>query len=793
MSALHRPRELPTLAVHADRGVEDTDDIAPPIHVTTTFDSDHDGTYSYSRHEQPTRRRLEQVLDALEGGRSIVYPSGQAAAYALLRRLRPRRIAVTGGYFGTHDLFRHLAHDGLEVMPLDGELRLGDLVWLETPKNPACEIEDIEWHCGRAHEVGATVCVDSTLATPVLQNPLTLGADVVVHSSTKFLAGHSDALGGVLVVADKALAASLRDDRETTGAILGNLEAWLTLRSLRTLSARVSWQSSSAAGIAAWLSERVPRVWHPSLRSHPGFEIAQRQMSGGGGVFAFELEDPEQAQSFPCRLRLFRSAVSLGGVETLIDWRHRHDPLVSPMLLRVSVGLESPSDLIDDLEQALGRGRRSATGGEGSTVDTGHARSNELFHLGQQLLPAGVSSPIRTFAEVTGGPVFPARARGSHLVDVDGNEYVDFVCALGPLILGHAHPTVTRAIRRQAELGTVYGLPTEQEYSLAGRILDTTASLDRIRFVCSGTEAVMSALRLAKAYTGRPKILTFEGCYHGHSDIVLAESGSSQEPAVLRARYNSVDDVQAVFATWGHELAAAIVEPYACNMGLVLPEPGFLAALRTACSEAGTLLVFDEVVTGFRLQFGSVSPALEVEPDLTTFGKIIGGGTPIGAYGGKHALMRLLEDRATLFQGGTFAGNPLSIAAGLATLDELQRPGTYEGLERLGQRLEDGIRRGFSRSGLRYGFERKGSICSFILIEGVERVRDHAGASRQDAALYADFHGQMVQRGFLMPPSVEETFFLSTAHTEAEIDAFATAAVEVLTELTQEKASTQRL
>lgn len=343
----------PTLAIHADRGVETTDDVAPPIHVTTTFGDQYEAAYTYSRDDQPTRRRLECVLGALEGGHAVAYPSGQSAAYGLLRHLKPRRVAVNRGYFGTHDLFRYLEADGLEVVALDEEVAEGDLLWLETPKNPACEIEDIAHHAGLARSAGATVCVDSTLATPALQNPLSLGADVVLHSSTKFLAGHSDALGGVLVVNDEPSSRALREDRETTGAIPGTLEVWLTLRSLRSLWSRVGWQSSSAARLAEWLATRVPRVWHPSLPSHPGYQVAKRQMRGGGGVLAFELESAEQAKALPARLRLFRKAVSLGGVESLVDWRHGLDPLVPATLVRISVGLESTDDLIDDLGGAL--------------------------------------------------------------------------------------------------------------------------------------------------------------------------------------------------------------------------------------------------------------------------------------------------------------------------------------------------------------------------------------------------------------------------------------------------------
>lgn len=341
-----------TLAIHADDDLADSADVAPPLHTSTTFLAGQ-GEFSYARDNHPTRQRLEQVLGALEGGFAVAYPSGQAATYAAMRHWRPRRVALERGYHGTHAILAGLEEEGVQVIPLDAELEKGDLVWLETPKNPTCELVDITEAARRAHAVGAAVAVDSTFATPVLQNPLALGADIVMHSSTKFLAGHSDAMGGVLVVGGEEQAQRLRMERTVSGAIPGALECWLTLRSLRTLNVRVTRQCENAVQLAQWLEGRVARVWHPSLPSHPGYEIGQRQMRGPGAVMAIELESSEAARSLPSRLRLFRDATSLGGAESLIEWRYKHDPLTTPTLLRVSVGLEEAEDLIADLEQGL--------------------------------------------------------------------------------------------------------------------------------------------------------------------------------------------------------------------------------------------------------------------------------------------------------------------------------------------------------------------------------------------------------------------------------------------------------
>jgi cystathionine gamma-synthase len=344
-----------TLALHADDGIEPGPDISPPIHTTTTYEADNAQGLVYGRNDHPTRLRLEAILGALEGGHAAVYGSGLAAVTALMHHLHPRRVAIDGGYHGTYAVLGQWAPLGVEVVPLATDLRKGDLLWIESPKNPQCEVYDIAEAARRAHAAGAWLAVDSTFATPVLQCPLDLDADFVMHSSTKFLSGHSDALGGVLAVRDSERGAQLRRERAVQGNVLGVLETWLTLRSMRTLSIRVQRQSESATRLAGWLKAHVPKVWHPSLPGHPGFEIAKEQMRGPGGVLSIELETEAQARALPAKLKLLHDATSLGGVESLIEWRRRHDTKAPPALLRVSVGLEHPDDLIEDFRQALGR------------------------------------------------------------------------------------------------------------------------------------------------------------------------------------------------------------------------------------------------------------------------------------------------------------------------------------------------------------------------------------------------------------------------------------------------------
>jgi cystathionine gamma-synthase len=347
-----------TLAIHADAGLERDPDVAPPIHVSTTFTADNADGLVYARNEQPTRRRLEAVLGALEGGSAVVYASGQAAATAALLHLLPRRVAIArGGYHGTHAAVDALRPCGVEKVALDAALAKGDVVWLETPKNPTCDIQDVAAHAERARAAGARVVVDGTFATPVLQRPLALGADLVMHSMTKFLSGHSDAMGGVLVARDADIADALRRARTVSGAIPGALETWLVLRGVRTLGIRVRRQSETAARLAAFLEPRAARVWHPSLASHPGHAVAARQMTGFGSILSIELGSEEAARDLPRHLAFWRDATSLGGVESLLEWRRRHDPEAPPALLRMSVGLEDFEDLARDLEAGLAKVR----------------------------------------------------------------------------------------------------------------------------------------------------------------------------------------------------------------------------------------------------------------------------------------------------------------------------------------------------------------------------------------------------------------------------------------------------
>jgi cystathionine gamma-synthase len=357
MRGMHDEKLRPdTVALHADEGLERSPDVAPAIHVSTTYAADNEEGLVYARAEHPTRRRLEAVLGALEGGHAVVYASGQAAATAALLHLRPARVAIArGGYHGTHAAIDALSPLGVAKVPLDAPLAKGDLVWLETPKNPTCEIQDVAAHARRAHAAGAAVVVDGTFATPVLQKPLELGADLVYHSVTKLLAGHSDALAGVLVARDPAVAARLRDERTVTGAVPGALETWLALRGVRTLGLRVRRQTETATALAAWLAPRVARVWHPSLPLHPGHALAAAQMRGPGPILSIELASEAQARALPRELALFRDATSLGGVESLVEWRRKHDPEAPPALLRLSIGLEDPDDLVRDLERGLAR------------------------------------------------------------------------------------------------------------------------------------------------------------------------------------------------------------------------------------------------------------------------------------------------------------------------------------------------------------------------------------------------------------------------------------------------------
>ncbi len=423
------------------------------------------------------------------------------------------------------------------------------------------------------------------------------------------------------------------------------------------------------------------------------------------------------------------------------------------------------------------------------------ARSELLFAEAQRHLPGGVNSPVRAFRAVGGAPRFVERASGCRLWDVDGNEYIDYVCSWGPLIAGHAHPHVVAAIQRAAERGTSYGAPTEAEVRLAALVKDAFPSIELVRFVNSGTEATMSALRLARAATGRDLIVKFDGGYHGHADGLLVQAGSGAltlgvpdspgVPAAAAAQtlslpYNDAAAARRAFERRGEAIAAVIVEPVAGNMGVVPPVAGFLETLRELCTRYGSVLIFDEVITGFRIAWGGAQERYGLRPDLTCLGKIVGGGLPVGAYGGRRELMEQVAPLGPVYQAGTLSGNPLAMAAGLATLELLRAPATYQRLEALGERLERGLAAAARAAGVPYTANRVGSMLTGFFSE--PPVRDYASARRADTGRYARFFHAMLDRGVYLAPSQFEAAFISLAHGEAEIDATIEAAQEAFKE-----------
>jgi glutamate-1-semialdehyde 2,1-aminomutase len=419
----------------------------------------------------------------------------------------------------------------------------------------------------------------------------------------------------------------------------------------------------------------------------------------------------------------------------------------------------------------------------GSLPQSSLSHSHESFLRAQHYFPGGVNSPVRAFRAVGGEPPVIARGQGSRIFDVDGKSYIDYVGAYGPLILGHAHPAVVEAIRTAAQDGTSFGMPTERETQLAELICRAMPSIDMLRFVSSGTEATMSALRLARAYTGRNLIVKFEGCYHGHSDSLLVKAGSGVAtlglpgsagvpPAIvsqtLVAAYNDIAALEDLFNRYPNEIAAVILEPVAANMGVVAPKQDYLAQLRALTLEYGALLVFDEVITGFRVGPNGAQGLWGVTPDISCLGKIIGGGLPVGAYGGRREIMEQVAPLGPMYQAGTLSGNPIAMAAGIATLSALQAPDPYQRLGRLGARLEDGLRRIARETETLAQINRVGSILTMFCTG--DEVFDYATALMSDTGTYARLHAGLLKRGVFLAPSQFEAAFISLAHTEADID-----------------------
>ena len=416
-------------------------------------------------------------------------------------------------------------------------------------------------------------------------------------------------------------------------------------------------------------------------------------------------------------------------------------------------------------------------------------KSQVLFSKARQLMPGGVNSPVRAFRAVGGDPIFMASGKGSTMTDVDGKSYIDYVLSWGPLILGHAHPEVVEVLARAAETGTSFGACTPREVELAERIVEAYPSIERVRLVNSGTEATLSALRVARAATGRDKILKFEGCYHGHGDSLLVKAGSGvatlglpDSPGVPRALaeltvtvpFNDLTALEEAFSTHRHQLAAVIVEPVVGNMGCVAPAPGFLKRLRALTHEQGTILIFDEVMTGFRVAYGGAQQLYKIDPDMTTLGKIIGGGLPVGAYGGKARLMDLVAPAGPVYQAGTLSGNPLAVAAGLKTLEILRRPGIYERLDLLTGKLTSGLMAAAARAGVPLTVNRVGSM--FTAFFTPDSVSDYATAKKADTAAYGLFFRSLLEMGVYFPPAQFEAAFVSTSHSEGDVKATVEAA-----------------
>jgi glutamate-1-semialdehyde 2,1-aminomutase len=412
-----------------------------------------------------------------------------------------------------------------------------------------------------------------------------------------------------------------------------------------------------------------------------------------------------------------------------------------------------------------------------------HSRSSQLFAAAREVIPGGVNSPVRAFRSVGADPLFISRAAGARIYDVDGNAFIDYVGSWGPMILGHCHPQVVAAVKAAVDNGASFGAPTELEITLANMVIAAVPSIEMVRMVSSGTEATMSAIRLARGYTGRDRIIKFSGCYHGHSDALLVKAGSGaatfgvpDSPGVpqdfakhtLTATYNDLASVKQLVAENQSQVACIIVEPVAGNMGTVPPRAGFLEGLRRLCTDEGIVLIFDEVMSGFRVAYGGAQELYGVTPDMTTLGKIIGGGLPVGAFGGRKEIMSLLSPSGGVYQAGTLSGNPLAMTAGIATLTLLKEPGFYQRLEEKSAYVADGIARAARDAGYPIFSTRVGSMfCAFFT---KEEVHDWNSAAGSDTTAFAKYFRLMLEEGIYLAPSQYETAFVSAAHGSEELD-----------------------
>ncbi|AFZ29356.1 glutamate-1-semialdehyde 2,1-aminomutase [Gloeocapsa sp. PCC 7428] len=429
-----------------------------------------------------------------------------------------------------------------------------------------------------------------------------------------------------------------------------------------------------------------------------------------------------------------------------------------------------------------------------TTIKT--TKSEEIFAAAQHLMPGGVSSPVRAFKSVGGQPIVFDHVKGAYIWDVDGNQYIDYVGTWGPAICGHAHPEVIAALHAALEKGTSFGAPCALENVLAEMVIDAVPSIEMVRFVNSGTEACMAVLRLMRAFTGRDKVIKFEGCYHGHADMFLVKAGSGvatlglpDSPGVpksttsntLTAPYNDLEAVKALFAENPDEIAGVILEPVVGNAGFITPDAGFLEGLRELTHEYGALLVFDEVMTGFRIAYGGAQERFNVTPDLTTLGKIIGGGLPVGAYGGRREIMSMIAPAGPVYQAGTLSGNPLAMTAGIKTLELLQKPGTYQYLDKITKKLSDGLLEIAKKTGhAACGGQISGMFGLFFTAGPVHNYED---AKHSDLDKFSRFHRGMLEHGIYFAPSQFEAGFTSVAHTEEDIDRTLAAAEEVMSSL----------